>query len=511
MADWSAGYVADIGYTHGYYHELNPLRIKLAFLHSGLACPDVGTACELGFGQGLSTNIHAAATLTRWYGTDFNPSQAAQACEMAEAAGSGAQLFDDAFAEFANRPGLPDFDFIGVHGIWSWVSDENRRTIVDFIRRKLKVGGVLYISYNTQPGWASFAPMRHLLTAHAASQGAEGRGIVNQIEGALTFGKELLALHPRYASTDPGIAKRFEQLGAQNRSYLAHEYFNRDWHPMHFSTMGEWLDPAKLQYACSANYSDHFDNLNMSEEQKVFLQNIPDRMFRETVRDFMVNQTFRRDYWVKGARVLSPLEVSELIGKIRVILVKHRSAFTYQIQMDGGMVELSETIYRPLLDLLADYQPRTLKEIADTLAPHGVKFNQVIEAAMLLSRIGQLAAAQDAKVVSERQAVTARLNDYIEGKARSGADISYVASPVTGGGIMLGRFNALFAKAIGEGLEDVDALANYVWNILQAQGQCLIVKGERLMEPAENIAELKRNAQDFLEKQMPVLRALKVM
>jgi hypothetical protein len=35
---------------------------------------------------------------------------------------------------------------------------------------------------------------------------------------------------------------------------------------------------------------------------------IPDTMFRQTVRDFMVNQQFRKDYWVKGARHLSLLE-----------------------------------------------------------------------------------------------------------------------------------------------------------------------------------------------------------
>ncbi len=64
MTDWTAGYVADIGYTYGYYTELNPLRIKLAFLKAGLACPTVGNACELGFGQGLSANIHAATSVT---------------------------------------------------------------------------------------------------------------------------------------------------------------------------------------------------------------------------------------------------------------------------------------------------------------------------------------------------------------------------------------------------------------------------------------------------------------
>ena len=71
---------------------------------------------------------------------------------MATASGAGAQLFDQSFAEFCNRGDLPHFDFIGLHGIWSWISDENRAVIVDFVRRKLAVGGVLYVSYNTQPG-----------------------------------------------------------------------------------------------------------------------------------------------------------------------------------------------------------------------------------------------------------------------------------------------------------------------------------------------------------------------
>jgi SAM-dependent methyltransferase len=154
MPDWSAGYVADIGYTYGTYPELNPQRVRLAFLVAGLVPPKVGNACELGFGQGMSVNVHAAASSTAWYGTDFNPAQAGFAQELAAASGTSARLYDESFAEFCGRDDLPDFDFIGLHGIFSWISDENRAIIVDFVRRKLKVGGVLYISYNTQAGWA---------------------------------------------------------------------------------------------------------------------------------------------------------------------------------------------------------------------------------------------------------------------------------------------------------------------------------------------------------------------
>ena len=318
MTDWTAGYVADVGYTFGYYTELNPARIAMAFQHAGLAAPSVGFACELGFGQGVSTNLHAASTSITWWGTDFNPSQANFAQALAKEAKLNAQLFDESFAEFCTRSDLPEFDFIGLHGIWSWISDENRKIIVDFVRRKLKVGGVLYISYNTLPGWATFAPMRHLLTQHAEVMGIPGEGIIKNIDGAIDFAEKFLEANPIYARANPSIVERFKKLKNQNKNYLAHEYFNRDWHPMYFSKISEWLEPAKVQYACSANYLDHIDAINLTSDQQNFLNAIHDPLLRQTNRDFLVNQQFRKDYWVKGPIKLRPLEQAVKIKKRRI-------------------------------------------------------------------------------------------------------------------------------------------------------------------------------------------------
>ena len=88
MADWTAGNVSNIDYTFGYYQELNPLRAQLAFLNQGLVYPEVKNACELGYGQGLAINLHAATSSTHWYGTDFNPSQAGFAQELAIESGA---------------------------------------------------------------------------------------------------------------------------------------------------------------------------------------------------------------------------------------------------------------------------------------------------------------------------------------------------------------------------------------------------------------------------------------
>ena len=510
MSDWTAGYVADIGYTYGYYTELNPLRVRLAFLNAGLVPPEMGTACELGFGQGMSANLHAAASVTHWSGTDFNPAQAGFAQELASVSGNQAKLYDEAFADFANRHDLPDFDYIGLHGIWSWISDENRAVIVDFIRRKLKVGGVLYISYNTQPGWAAMVPMRDLLTEHSEVMGAPGHGIVPRIDAALAFAEKLLATNPTYAKANPLVAERVNKIKEQNRNYVAHEYFNRDWKPMSFASMGNWLTPAKLSFACSANYLDYVEALNLTAEQQALLAEIPDEMFRQTVRDFMVNQQFRKDYWVKGARKLNPLEQAEGLCAQRVALLTHRPDVSLKVTGALGEASMSEAIYNPILDALADHKPKTLGQLEQAVKDKGVNFAQLTQAILILTGAGSVVAVQDEATTPKAKKHTDKLNAHLMGKARGSNEVSYLASPVTGGGIPVGRFDQLFAYALAQGGKQPAQWAQVVWIILQAQGQKLLKEGKTLETAEENMAELTRQAEEFAQKRLPILKALQI-
>lgn len=509
MTDWTAGYVADIAYTYGYYTELNPQRIKLAFINQGLVFPEVGTACELGFGQGLSTNVHASATVTRWGGTDFNPAQASYAQELASASGNGAKLYDEAFAEYCRRPDLPDFDYIGLHGIWSWISDENRSVIVDFIRRKLKVGGVLYISYNTLPGWAAFAPMRHLMTEHAEVLGSEGRGIVSRIDGALDFAEKLLATNPAYGRANPLVGDRLKKMKDHNRHYLAHEYFNRDWHPMHFATMAEWLEPAKVQFACSANYLDHVEVVNLTAEQQAFLGEIPDPMFRQSVRDFMVNQQFRKDYWVKGARKMSSLEQAEAMHSQRIILTSPREDVPLTVMGSLGEANLQEAIYAPILEVLADHRVRSIGELDPALKGTNINLAQLMQAIMVLVGAGHIHPAVDA---TEQAIKTAKkLNQHLIQQSRGSNDASYLASPVTGGGHVVNRFQQLFLLAIKGGKKTPDEWAKAAWDILSIQGHKLIKDGRTLESAKENFDELASQAGAFAAKQLRILKALSIV
>lgn len=510
MQDWSAGYISEIGYTYGYYPWLNPLRLSLPLLAAGVMPPHVETACELGFGQGLSVNIHAAATDHTWFATDFNPAQADFACELASASGANARLFDEAFADFCRRTDLPDFDFIGLHGIWSWISDENRAVIVDFVRRKLKVGGALYISYNAQPGWAAMVPMRELLLAHGEVLAARGQGILNRIDAALDFAERLFAIEPAYVEANPQVRERIGRMRTQNRHYLAHEYFNRDWHPMSFAKMAEWLAPAKMGFAACAHYLDHVDVINLSEAQQTFLREIPDPMFRQFVRDFVCDTRFRRDYWIKGVREPGAFERREALRAQRLMLVEPRQTVELTVQGSLGEATLIEDVYRPILDCLADHKPMSLGQIEDAVAAKGVVFAQVLEAALILVGKGDAAIVQDEAACDRAKPACDRLNRHLMQKARGSNDFTYLASPVTGGGISVDRFQQLFLLARQQGRKKPQEWAQAVWQDLDALGQRLTKGGKTLERAEDNLDELNRLAAAFAKRRLPILKALQI-
>lgn len=509
MIGWSDGYVADVNYTHGYYGELNPASALLPFLVAGFIPPPEGVHCELGFGQGLSINLHAAAGGGQWWGTDFNPSQVAFARTLAQAASGNLQLSDQSFEEFCARTDLPDFDSIALHGIWSWISDDNRGVVVDFVRRKLKVGGLLYLSYNALPGWAPFVPMRRLLVEHADSVGA-AHGMAKRIDGALDFADQLKAVDAAYLRANPQVPERIKQMREQSRNYLAHEYFNRGWAPMHFSEMDSWLSPAKLSYLCSAHYTDHVPAVNLSAAQQVLLAGIDDPVLKETVRDFCVNQQFRRDYWVKGPRRLPRVECIERLRALRFMLITARESVPYVLACAQGEASLVPEIYGPMLDAMADHAPVALGDLERRLAPHGISLEQIVQGMLLLGGAGHVLRALDDARSERNRGSAARLNRYLLEEARVRTDIHYLASAVTGGGVPVTHLHQLFIRAINGGARAPAAWAQQAGQVLDSLGHGVMRNGVALSGRDQVLAELVERAEDFAAKQLPILRALGV-
>jgi SAM-dependent methyltransferase len=531
---WTSGYVADIDYTHGYYRELNPLMLALASVHAGLRfqVPQGLRYLELGFGQGLSLNIHAAALGGEFWGVDLNPSHAAQAQEMARASGSGLRICDSTFEEFAARQDLPTFDVIALHGVWSWISEANRLVLIELIRRQLATGGIVYVSYNTMPGWSAASPLRELLTLHAKHAQGDGDGLVDRINASMAFAQQLHDADAIYFKSNPSVADRLRKLQTQNRQYLAHEYFNADWQPMSFATVHAAMDEAKLSFVSSANMLDHIEAIHMTQQGLTLLGTCRNTVMRETVRDYLVNQQFRRDLFVRGPRRLSPMQRLEHLRPMRFALCATPDAIAYRAKSSIGEVKLDEQIYRPLIEALQrlthQLEPGTeggetlagdpcfsfptLAGVEDELksAAPSITSKQLIQALAMLIGLGHVSIAQAPARSAQVKAQCDRLNSWIVAQALEGGDIVHLASPVTGGGINVSRFEQLFLHAQAHQRLDPKEQARYVWDILASRGQRLVKEGKSLEGDTEHLLELEKQALAFKQGRQALLTRLGV-
>jgi hypothetical protein len=266
-----------------------------------------------------------------------------------------------------------------------------------------------------------------------------------------------------------------------------------------------------VNFACSATYLDSIAAVNLTSDQQKLLNDIPDPDFRQTVRDFLVNQQFRKDYWVKGPRSLSPFERLDGLRSYRVILASVREDIVLKVTGAQGVANLNEGIYGAILDALADYKPHSLGELEQSLRAKNITAQQIIEAAVVLTGAGHLMPVQEDQVISKAKAATDKLNAHLSQKARTSNDVQHLASPVTGGGVSVGRFQQLFLTAARAGRKQPEEFAQFAWEILAAQGQKLIKDGAALETPEDNLRELTEQAKAFNQKGLPIMRGLRVI
>ena len=514
MNDWNEGYFTATPYTYGYYRELSPTFQKFCLLLRGFDSPPIdrnGRHCELGYGQGVSINIHAAATPGQYIGTDFNPAHAAHANELARASGSGAELFDDSFEQFLDNPGgeKNSLDSIGFHGIWSWISAENQAHIVEFIRRNLKPGGVVYNSYNCFPGWAPNAPLRELFELYDKFVGGNENNTFKRVEDALKFAEDLINAKPIYALRVPEMKAKLDQIKKHDHNYLAHEYFNHEWTCPYFSELCEIISAAKLDYACTAIPLDAVDQLNLTADAQKFLNAIANPIMREQARDYFINQQFRKDLYVRGLRRLPPQERLRRLLDMRFVL-QTVDKISMKFMTLVGEFALPEHAFDVMLQYLAEdgYRPKKFDELFRQRRLPMFEFEQML---VLLTNNQTLAPCLDEESSALVKPHCDALNDYLCLRAETRPDVMTLASPVTGEGFMVGRLEQICIARVKRGLKTADELAHEMWKVLEPQGERMIKDGKQLATEEENVAELKSVAQRFLEKQLPILRALQII
>ena len=292
----SPEYVTDVTYLRNFVDDLAPPRLRLAAALNGFSPPpaEAFAYCELGCGNGDTLNTLAAAhPQAVFVGVDVNPEHVAFATALASRGGlDNLRFLADDFEGLDARAELPDFDFIGAHGVMSWVGPAKRRALVAFAARKLKPGGLLAVSYNALPGWAAIEPLRRLMLDSAS--GVAGTSLDRARHG-LAAAQLLCDAGAEYFTSNPAARKMLETATKAGLPYVVHEYFHAHWYPMYFVDVEREMTAAGLRFPsarCRPTLQLPGRGLPSEAVAKV-VAGIDDRiLLPESLRDYATNQVF---------------------------------------------------------------------------------------------------------------------------------------------------------------------------------------------------------------------------
>lgn len=512
--NWTAGYASDIEYVTGFYREQSPGWLNLVCLLNGIQPVPLDQPynyCELGFGRGLTAKVLAAGNPSgQFYAADFNPAHVAGASALArEAKLPNLTLLENSFEQLADGAvTLPQFDFITLHGIYTWVAADNRRHIVRFIERYLKPGGLVYVSYNAMPGWAPALPLQRLLVDYAD---AFPKRSDLQIREAGAFVAQLEAAQAGYLAHNPGLKVRTEALKNSNPNYLVHEYLHKHWQPLFHADVAHDFDDAKLVFAGSAELHNAYPAIFLNDKQRQLIDQLPRAEARETLKDYMLNTSFRKDVFVRGAVRLGATRQAELMAQLGVVLTVPRASASVTMKLSGGEINGVPELYKPVLDALAQ-RPHTVGELARLPALAAQGMQSVAQIVALLSASGQAAIHFPATAAASPEAAL-RLNAVLATQARYSDEHNALSSPLLGSGVAASLVERLSYLAVRQRPEEVTAaaLAAFVWQIMKPSGRRVQRDGAALASDEENLAHLEANARDFITEKLPVWRALRVL
>src|SRR3990167_5104430 len=201
-----------------------PERLALtSWLHNG-PVPDLRRYRVLELGCGDGSNLLPLAYYrpqAEWVGVDGAGTQIQLARQRQQQLQLGNVEFLAADFLQANDQIDGQFDFIIAHGVFSWVADAARDALFALCQQRLADNGLLYLNYNTRPGWNVRGMVRdYLLGLTDAAQSLAQRAQQAQTAAAKMAQSLSTEQHP----FSQLLANEFQFVCDNHCSYVAHEY-----------------------------------------------------------------------------------------------------------------------------------------------------------------------------------------------------------------------------------------------------------------------------------------------
>lgn len=427
---------------------MSPSWLSAVLTALGRRAPDVAQPfryCELGCGQGLNSLLLAASNpCGQFVAVDFNARHVAHGVRQAQAAGlHNLEFLQADFASLAAELLSGGFDFIVLHGVYSWVSLANRQALRRFIELTLKPGGLVYLGYMSHPGLSAFASAQRLIwqTAQTTSGNVQQR-----LRAGLDALGQSQTAGAGYFVDHPDVARRLARQSSEDLGYLAHELLCEHWAPQHSAEVIADFAAIDCRFVGSATPLENIDELSLPAGCLPLLQRLDDPAQRETAKDIARNQAQRRDLYQRQPRELTVSEHRQaLLAGCWAALpgAPVDGAVTFDTRI--GPVEGDANLYAPLLQALAA-GPQSFAELARRPELSG-QIGLLSGALQLLSWAGHAHPLRAGDVdVARCQA----LNRLLAEGALQGSGYTHLAAPSLGAGIAASTLEMAAARVLLE-------------------------------------------------------------
>lgn len=267
------------------------------------------------------------------------------------------------------------FDYIICHGVFSWVPESVQDKILSISSDNLTEQGVVYISYNTYPGWHMRDMIRHMMLYHsnqfvgADQRIGQGKAFIDFLSGAV--GQN---------ASDPYallLRNELEALKSSGDWYIFHDYMEVVNTPIYFHEFIDRAEKNGLQYLADASFSMMFHN-DFSDGINSTLESLShDIVQKEQYMDFLRNRQFRQTLLCKKELELKRNLDSE--GLAGLLVSSSTIPENETIDMSSGQVQKFQTPDGKFIETENPIIKISLKILKENW-PKAVPFEALLEA-----------------------------------------------------------------------------------------------------------------------------------
>lgn len=199
---------------------------------------------------------------------------------------------------------LGTYDYIIAHGFYSWVDEDTKDNFLRLCKEHLAENGILYMSYNTYPGWHKMDSVRALL--EFANKDIDTLNHREKVRHGKTVASKLGALMLEYDTVknqQTSFLQSLRQTLQKQDCYVGHDHLEPVNTPVYFHQCMDHMAEHGFTYLCDCDLNLSFPTV-YDETLRTQLQVLAphDPLAREQYIDFMLNTAFRKSLFThKGA------------------------------------------------------------------------------------------------------------------------------------------------------------------------------------------------------------------